>query len=119
MKKTLTCIECPVGCQVTVDFEGENIFSVTGNACPRGKVYATNEVVCPRRIVTSTVRAENGVMVPVKTDRAVKKSEIFVVMDKIKNLRCKLPIERGDIVYEEIAEGCNLVATASVKQEIK
>ena len=31
MKRTLTCIGCPMGCQVTVDYEGETINSVVGN----------------------------------------------------------------------------------------
>lgn len=115
MKRTLTCIECPVGCHVTVEMDGKTIVSVTGNSCPRGKVYAENEVICPRRIVTSTVRAENGQMIPVKTDRAVKKTEIFEVMEKIKGIRVKLPIQIGDVVQKEIVDGCDLVATDNVR----
>ncbi|MBR2903913.1 MAG: DUF1667 domain-containing protein [Clostridia bacterium] len=117
MKKTLTCIECPVGCQVTVETEDGKILSVTGNACPRGKVYAENEVVCPRRIVTTTARAEDGKMIPVKTNRAVKKDEIFAVMERIKKLSIRLPVEVGDVVYKEIAEGCDLVATRAFDKE--
>ena len=117
MKKTLTCIECPVGCQVTVEMDEGRILSVTGNACPRGKVYAENEVTCPRRIITTTVRAEDGRVVPVKTNRAVKKDEMFEVMEKIKNLRVTLPIKVGDVVYKEIAEGCDLVATRAFDKE--
>ena len=112
MKKTLTCIECPIGCLVTVEMEGESILSVTGNACPRGKAYAENEVTCPRRIVTTTVRLENGEMLPVKTNRGVKKEEVFTVMEKIKKIRCAPPIKIGDVLYKEIADGCDLVATA-------
>ncbi len=111
MRKTLTCIECPVGCLVTVEYDGEKVFSVTGNSCPRGKAYAKNEVVCPRRIVTTTVRMTDGRMLPVKTDRGVRKEEIFTVMERIKNVHPDSPIKIGDVVQENIAEGCNLVAT--------
>ena len=115
MKYTLTCIECPVGCHVTVELEGGKILSVTGNSCPRGKVYAENEVICPRRILTTTIRTNEGRVVPVKTDKAVKKTEIFTVMEKIKKIRAKLPIKIGDVIQEEIAEGCNLVATGNAE----
>ena len=67
MIKTLTCIECPVGCEIRVETENDEVKSVQGNSCPRGKMYAESEVICPKRVVTSVVRAENGEMIPVKT----------------------------------------------------
>ncbi len=114
MIKTLTCIECPIGCELKVQMEGSEVLSVTGNACPRGKMYAMNETTCPKRVVTSTVRAENGVMVPVKTDVPVKKSEIFAVMEKINGVVCKLPVKIGDVLYENISDEANLIATGNV-----
>ena len=39
-KRNLTCIGCPMGCQITVEFEGEEIHSVTGNTCAIGDKYA-------------------------------------------------------------------------------
>ena len=60
MIRTLTCIECPVGCEITAETENGEVKSVRGNSCPRGRMYAESEVVCPRRVVTSAVRAENG-----------------------------------------------------------
>ena len=55
MKTKLTCIECPIGCEIEVVVENGAAVSVTGNGCLRGKTYAQNEVVCPKRVVTSTV----------------------------------------------------------------
>ena len=31
MKKEIICTVCPMGCRITVEVEGENIMSVTGN----------------------------------------------------------------------------------------
>ena len=73
-KKNFVCIECPRGCALAVTV-GDGI-SVEGNFCPKGKAYAEAEVTCPRRIVTSSVRGEYG-MISVKTDRPVKKTKIF------------------------------------------
>jgi CxxC motif-containing protein len=111
MIKTLTCIECPIGCEITVDLNGDKILSLTGNACPRGKLYAQDEVVCPKRVITSTVRAKDGSLVPVKTDKPVKKSEIFSVMEKINAVVCDMPVTMGQVLVENIEGDANLVVS--------
>ena len=111
MIKTLTCIECPIGCEITVDLDGEKIVSLTGNACPRGKLYAQDEVVCPKRVITSTERAKDGSLVPVKTDKPVKKSEIFSVMEKINAVVCDMPVTMGQVLVENIEGDANLVVS--------
>lgn len=110
-KTTLTCIECPIGCQVEVETKEGQVVSVKGNSCPRGKLYAENEVICPKRVLTTCVRAENGKMLPVKTDKPVKKSELFKLMKKINAIRVQAPIAIGDIIAEKIDGEANLVAT--------
>ena len=111
MIKTLTCIECPIGCEITVKMEDNKILSLTGNACPRGKLYAENEVVCPKRVITSTVRAVDGSLIPVKTDKPVRKSETFTVMKKINAFVCNLPVEMGQVLIENIDEDASLVVS--------
>lgn len=113
MKRTLTCIECPIGCEIEVELEDGKVVSLTGNGCPRGKVYAEAEVVCPKRVVTSTVRAKNGEMIPVKTDKPVRKDAIFEVMKKINETTCKMPVALGDILVENICDDANLIVTGN------
>ena len=113
MKRTLTCIECPIGCEIEVELENGKVVSLMGNGCPRGKVYAEAEVVCPKRVVTSTVRAENGEMIPVKTDRPIRKDAIFEVMKKINVTTCKMPVALGDILVENICDDANLIVTGN------
>ena len=109
MKRTLTCIECPIGCQIEVTVGNGKVLSVRGNACPRGKAYAEAEVICPKRVVTSTVRAENGEMIPVKTDKPVRKDAIFDVMKKINATVCKMPVALGDVLVENISDDAILI----------
>ena len=113
MKKTLTCIECPIGCGIEVEEENGVVLSVKGNTCPRGKIYAEAEVVCSKRVVTSTVRAENGEMIPVKTDKPVRKDAIFEVMQKINATTCKTPVALGDILVKNICDDANLIITGN------
>lgn len=112
-KTNLTCIECPIGCSIDVEVEGEKVLSVSGNTCPRGKMYAENEVICPRRVLTSTVRAASGEMIPVKTDAPVKKAEMLEIMKKINGAHPVLPIKIGDIIVKNVAENINLIATGN------
>ena len=115
MKATVICTECPMGCSISVEQEQDQILSVTGNGCPRGKKYASDEVICPRRTVTSTVRTRDGRLIPVKTSGGIPKSEIFAVMKKIRALRVDAPIEIGSVLLPEISQGVHLVATARLK----
>lgn len=109
--KKLTCIECPIGCAIEVSLQNGEILSVQGNTCPRGKVFAQNEITCPKRVITTTVRCTNGEMLPVKTSNPVNKSETFEIMKKINQVVAKLPVKIGDVLVKNIAEGADLVAT--------
>ncbi len=109
-KVQITCIECPMGCAIEVELSGGKVASVTGNGCPRGKLYAENEVTCPKRVVTSTVRLTNGKVVSVKTDAPVEKAKIFEVMAKINAIHPEGEVQVGDILLEKIEGEANLVA---------
>ena len=107
----LTCIECPMGCEIEVLVENGDIL-VKGNSCPRGKIYAQNEITCPRRVLTTSVRATNGKMVSVKTDAPIKKDQLFDTMEKINKITVCAPVYIGQVIYENITEDINLIATS-------
>ncbi len=112
-KKELTCIECPVGCTIEVELSEGKVVSVSGNGCPRGKMYAENEVVCPKRVLTSTVKSTSGELIPVKTDRPIEKSRMFEIMNVINGFVCSVPVKIGDVLIENICGDANLVATGN------
>ena len=116
MTRNFVCIECPRGCELTAE-KTESGVSVTWNFCPRGKKYAEAEMTCPRRIVTSTVRAAHG-MIPVKTDGEVKKEKIFGVMARIRALRIDRDVLQGETLIADIdGEGTPLIAAAAYRNE--
>ena len=98
--KDLTCIVCPRGCRLHVDDNME----VTGNACPRGKMYAINELTHPTRTITSSIRVTNRpyTLVSVKTDNPIPKDKIFAVMEEIDKLSIEAPTHIGQIVKANI-----------------
>ncbi|MBR1762997.1 MAG: DUF1667 domain-containing protein [Eubacterium sp.] len=113
--KELICITCPRGCHLKVD--EENGYEVTGNACPRGKVYGYNEVTNPKRVVTSTVKttSEEYPRCPVKTNGAIPKGKMFEAMKMLDNIVLKTPINEGDVVIENLFEtGVSFVACKNI-----
>ena len=110
MKRTLTCIACPLGCTLSIELDGKNVVSVDGNTCPRGKDYAISECTSPVRTVTSTVKCENGELVPVKTSKPIPKDKVFDAVNEINKLVAKLPIMVGDILINDLF-GADVVAT--------
>lgn len=115
--RELTCINCPLGCTVRVEMDGDKITSITGNTCNRGEIYARNEVTNPVRVVTSSVRVNGGeqAVVAVKTKEAIPKDKIFNVAEAMKDIILEAPVKIGDVVISNAAgTGIALVATANV-----
>lgn len=114
----MICINCPMGCMLTVEKVGEEI-QVTGNICSRGKNYAYKECTNPTRIVTSSVFVDYGEIevVSVKTQRDIPKEKIFSILNVLKEVRVVAPVHVGDIIIENIVgTGVNIVATKEVEK---
>ena len=114
--RELTCIGCPMGCQLSAVLDGVEI-RVTGNQCVRGEIYAKKEVTAPERIVTSAVPVKGGAvpMVSVKTRESIPKAKIFACMEEIRRVSVVAPVKIGDIIIENCAgTGVPVVATKDV-----
>jgi len=114
MKRELTCICCPRGCNLTVDFDGNNVHSVEGNFCPRGDKYAREELVHPMRVVTSTVKVLGGKdnVTSVRTNASIPKEKIFDCMKEINSVTLKAPVKIGDIAIKNVCDtGVDVIVT--------
>lgn len=117
MDKTreLTCIRCPLGCQITVALHDGQIVSVTGNTCPRGDAYARKEVTDPVRVVTTTVPVTGSPterMVSVKTAGDIPKDQVFDCMRALSGVTLTAPVAIGDVVVHDVCgTGVDVVAT--------
>ena len=115
--RELTCINCPMGCRITVTMEGTEVLSVTGNTCKRGEVYVRSEVVAPVRTVTTTIKVTCGAVdrVSCKTKSPVPKDKIFDVMKEIASASCNAPVKIGDVLIADCAgTGVPVIATKAV-----
>ena len=116
MKRELTCIVCPIGCQLSVTLENGVVTEVTGNTCPRGKQYAIDECTNPVRTITTTARTADGGVIPVKTAQPIPKELMFDCMQEINKATVTLPAHIGDVVIKNLLNtGVDVVVTANMK----
>ncbi|MDK2806301.1 MAG: hypothetical protein PWR08_1720 [Thermoanaerobacterium sp.] len=116
-KRELTCIVCPNGCQLVVEVEGKEIVSITGYECKRGLKYAEDEILAPKRTLTTTVKAEGGhlPLVSVRTKEPIPKELIGKAVMELSKITLKPPIKVGDVVVKNILNtGVDVIATRNL-----
>jgi len=118
---TDTCILCPNGCELEVRWikseSGLRVLKVKGHRCRRGVDYGTEEIVAPKRTVTTTVRVNGGIrpLVSVRTANPIPKEKIEDCLAELRRTTVKAPVNMGDVIVKNIAEtGVGVVATRSV-----
>jgi CxxC motif-containing protein len=101
--KDIRCIVCPTGCLVHVEnVNGELI--IEGHSCNRGEEYAREEFIAPKRILTTTIRVENGFLplVPVRSDTPIPKEKLKETLKEIAQTKVKAPIKMGDVLIKKV-----------------
>ena len=115
--RELTCIGCPMGCQLRATLEDGVVTAVTGNTCPRGDAYARKECVHPERTVTGTVRVLGGPLpvVPVRTQGEVPKEKVLEVARALPHAAVPAPVQAGQVVLADVCgTGVAVVATKNI-----
>lgn len=99
----IRCIICPTGCLVHVErVNGELI--IEGHSCTRGEEYARVEFISPKRILTTTMRVENGFLplIPVRSDKPIPKDRLEETLKLIAKAQTTAPIKMGDTLLENV-----------------
>ena len=110
--KTVTCIMCPLGCQITAT-RGESSYICVGQLCKRGITYTQGELTAPVRVVTSLMPHVSGAVIPCKTRDLIPKSKIFDVLKQIKKQSLQGNVKMGDVLIQNVCQtGSDVVATA-------
>jgi CxxC motif-containing protein len=131
--KNLTCIVCPIGCSLTAEegapgADGFPELKVTGNRCPRGAVYAQDEVRAPKRVVTASCGIKRAISngsgapsltapqrVPVKTSAPCPREKINELLKDIYHTQVTLPVKAGDkIITAWKDSGIDVIAVRSM-----
>lgn len=107
-----------MGCVLTIEMDGSEVISVSGNTCKRGDTYGRKEVTDPTRIVTSTVKVIDSKeqMVSVKTKQDIPKGKISECIKALKNVQVNAPVRIGDVIVADVVgTGVDIVATKNVE----
>ncbi len=119
--KEITCIVCPLSCQVVLELGGEaQILAVRGNKCPRGEVYARKEHQAPERTLTTTIRVRGGQhpLLPVRTSAPIPKGAWPEAMQFTAGLEVSAPVLLGAILVENfLGLGVDLIASRDLSSQ--
>lgn len=118
----ITCIACPMGCNIEIVEEGGKIKNITGYSCQRGKKFAETEFYNPKRILTTVVSLKGGThpCLPVISDDQVPKEVLEDCIQILKKTEVNTPIKMGDVVEENIlGTGVNIIAAKTARMEAK
>lgn len=112
MKRELTCIVCPKGCQLTAEKDTDGKIKVSGQTCKRGEEYAISECTHPMRTLTTTACVEGGGVIPVKTNAPVPKEKLFECMELINKAIVPKDAPLGFTVIKNILDsGADVITT--------
>ena len=113
------CIMCPMGCPLHIE-EVDGKIVVSGNTCPRGKIYGEQEFSHPMRAVTALVKQEGGTVASVKTSNTIPKERIFDVVGEIDKLTAPHDAKIGDVLQKDVLGlGVDVIITGTAKSGVK
>jgi CxxC motif-containing protein len=111
----IICIICPLACRVSVAVDDEgHIIQIANFQCKKGKEYAVAEYRTPLRVLTTTVIVEKSrhALLPVRTNRAIPRKELFDCMDHLATIRVKPPLKVGEVIVKNILNtGSDIITT--------
>ena len=113
----ITCILCPIGCEIRIN--KKNLFIIEGAKCEKGIEYSKNEVLDPKRILTSSILIKNGILplISVKTNKPIPKDKLFNILEILKKTSVNAPVEMGEkIIINILNTGSDIIATKTVKK---
>ncbi len=111
------CIACPIDCMLTVTVGADGEILVAGNRCPKGDVFAREEMLAPKRVVTAVVRTDSPrfPFIPVRTDKPLPRELIPGLMADLSRLEVRLPARLGTVLMENYqGSGVGVILTRTL-----
>ena len=122
-RRIITCILCPNGCELDVEYSGQpskETLVVEGNLCPKGRTYALEELIRPKRTLTTSVLVRSGDqrLVSVKTASSIPRQAILKAREELRGTIVTAPVSIGDTILRDVAgTGIDIVATRAVERK--
>lgn len=120
MLREFTCIICPNGCDIVAEIEDGKILNVKGATCQKGVAYVNQEIVAPKRTISTSVLVKGGILplASVRLTNPIPKEKIFDAMEEIKKVSLEAPVAAGTVVIKGILGfDSDVIVTKSVAAE--
>jgi len=114
--REITCVNCPMGCTLSVQLSDGQILSVTGQQCPRGDPYALSEVTDPRRMLTTLIVVPGRSRpLSVRTRVPIPLHLIDQALAQIHRCVVRPPVRAGETVLADVCgTGVEVIATTDL-----
>ena len=144
LSREYTCIMCPNGCRITVQYIQKDILkedvsegagtsasssramtpaaapvitSLEGNLCPRGRDYVVQELTDPRRNIATSILVTGGELplASVRLTAPIPKARIFDAMQEIRHISVTAPVKAGTVVIRNLLGlGVDVIVTKTI-----
>ncbi len=113
----ITCINCPLGCRVTVETEDGQAVKVTGYGCKRGDAYARQECIRPMRMLTAAIPCLGSeTPLSVRTSCPIPKDMVEECMAYLMTLKVSVPVRMGEVICPRVlGTEADIIATRDLK----
>ncbi len=116
--KEVICVVCPKGCHIQVETINNELV-MTQNGCARGPIYVKQELIAPKRSLSTTVQLIGGIerRLPIVSSDDLPKEIIFDVQKILAEIKVEAPIKVGQIIVENVlGTGVHMIAAKSIKK---
>ncbi len=113
-KHDFICINCPLSCSLELYEEEGRVREVKGADCKIGEKYAAEEFTDARRVLTTTVKAKDGIitLLPVRSTGAIPKRLVKEAVRELADIVVEAPVDKGQVILADILEtGIDVVAS--------
>lgn len=118
MEKRIVCTICPLACKIHVFQDASGNIVAEGATCERGENFAKQELIQPKRILTTTVKVildGKTAYLPVKTSDLISKELLHACMKELARIIVRGDYKKGDVIYPNIADsGVDVIAGTDV-----
>ncbi len=121
-EREFICVTCPVGSSIRAIVDGDQVIEIVGNSCKRGEAFVREEISNPRRMLTTTVSVDDGILplVPVHSSQALPKHLVQEAAKLLRGVHLQAPIASHQTVMTNIlGTGVDIVTSRAVSRSQK
>lgn len=120
MEKRVICTVCPNACVIRAYQDASGQIITEGAKCKQGEKFATEEMINPKRMLTTTVRVQlegKTMLLPVRSSDLLNRENFKVYMKELARIVVKKEMKLGETIYPDICStGVDIVAATDTSK---